>query len=645
LTEGERRLAAIMFTDMVGFTALTQSDEAQSLAVLERHNRLLRPIFARFRGREVKTIGDSFLVEFDSALDATNCAVEIQRFLHDYNMSSRDEWKITLRIGVHLGDVVRSGDDILGDAVNIASRLQPFALPEGVCISEQVYDQVRNKVPQALVKLESHELEGVKFSVDVYKVMMPWEKQPAAVPAQDRNRVAVLPFANMSPDPNDEYFADGMTEELIDRLAHVKGLEVIARTSVMSYKKKEKKVNEIAKELLVGSVVEGSVRKAGNRVRVTAQLIDAATEGHVWSEHYDGTLDDIFAVQSEIAEKVAGELKVQLLQSEKRTLEKKPTENMESYSLYLRGLQYSHEDRVDLKKKAIRYFEQAIGLDPNFIPAYVEASKLYFLFGNMGYMTPTEAHDKGVTLLAEAQELDPDSSDVQVLLANSRYGNYDWLGAEALLKRAIEGSPSNAQARRDRAGVLAILGRFDESLVESLKSEELDPLGSRGLFKAVLPYFERDYDEAIAEALRILDRDPEFFDARVFLGYAYLAKSMFPEAIAEFQKNVELAAGGPTNWSKSDLAVAFAKSGRREEATKILEGLRIMAQTEYVPPDVIAVVEWALGNASKALELFEKAYEEKSNAWIQWLGVYPLFDDLRSDERFAPFLRKVGFLT
>ena len=248
MSDTERRLAAIMFTDMVGFKALTQSDEAQSLAVLERHNKLLRPIFPRFRGREVKTIGDSFLVEFGSALDATNCAVEVQRFLHDYNISSRDEWKITLRIGVHLGDVVRSGGDILGDAVNIASRLQPLADPEGVCISEQVYDQVRNKLPQALVKLEPRDLKGIGFPVDVYKVVMPWERAAAGSRSeQDRNRVAVLPFANMSPDPDDEYFADGMTEELIDRLAQVKGLEVIARTSVMSFKGEKKKASDIAK--------------------------------------------------------------------------------------------------------------------------------------------------------------------------------------------------------------------------------------------------------------------------------------------------------------------------------------------------------------------------------------------------------------
>ena len=229
LAESERRLAAIMFTDMVGYTALTQANESQALEVLERHNNLVRPFFGRFHGKEVKTIGDSFLVEFDSALDATRCAVEVQTFLHDYNLSSRNEWRITLRIGVHLGDVLHKGGDVFGDAVNIASRIEPLAPPEGVCISEQVYDQVRNKLPFGLVKLEPRRLKNVDLPIDVYAVVLPWEEEEGSSLGElPLDRIAVLPFTNMSPDPNDEYFADGMTEELIDRLAQVKRLKIIS---------------------------------------------------------------------------------------------------------------------------------------------------------------------------------------------------------------------------------------------------------------------------------------------------------------------------------------------------------------------------------------------------------------------------------
>jgi adenylate cyclase len=274
-----RTLACIMFTDMVEYTALAQSNEEQSLRVLERHNELVRPFFLKRRGREVKTIGDSFLVEFESALDAASCAIEIQEFLHDYNLSSTEEWKIKLRIGIHLGDVIHKGADVLGDAVNIASRIRPLADAEGICLTRQVHDLVQNKIRVPMQSLGIVPLKNVAQSIEVFKVVTPWDKD---IPTQKEpgkvTRIAVLPFTNMSPNPSDEYFADGLTEELIDRLSQVKGLEVIARTSVMTYKNKDKKISEIGKELRVGSIIEGSVRKAGNKIRATVNLIDSTSE-------------------------------------------------------------------------------------------------------------------------------------------------------------------------------------------------------------------------------------------------------------------------------------------------------------------------------------------------------------------------------
>ena len=315
LPENERRLAAIMFTDMVGYTALTQSDESQALEVLARHNRLLRPFFPKFHGREVKTIGDSFLVEFESALDAANCAVEIQKFLHDYNVSSRDEWKIILRIGIHLGDVVHSADDdVFGDAVNIASRLQPLAEHGGICISDQVYSQVRNKVSETLVKMAPKELKNVRFPIDVYRVMMPWDHAAGtSLSSQgDKRRIAVLPFANLSPDPNDEYFADGMTEELIDRLSKIPGLRVTPPTSSFYFKGKQITVGDVAKALGVAYVLDGSVRKSGIRLRVAARLIRADSGYVVWSETYDRPLHDILMVQDDISGEVTKALRASI---------------------------------------------------------------------------------------------------------------------------------------------------------------------------------------------------------------------------------------------------------------------------------------------------------------------------------------------
>ena len=352
MSDEQRRLAAVMFTDIVGYSSLTQKNERLALELLEEHRRIVRPIVARHNGREIKTIGDAFLIEFGSALEATECAVEIQRSLHDYNQQSDPARRVHIRIGIHLGDVIQRQNDVLGDAVNIASRIEPLAEADGICISGEVYAQVRNKIGYPNENLGPRHLKNIDYPIDVYRIL--WMKDETTKLSLDEKRIAVLPFANMSPDPADEYFADGMTEELIDRLAQVKSLKVIARTSVMSYKKKEKKASEIARELEVGTLVEGSVRKAGNRVRVTVQLINAGTEEHLWSSHYDKNLDDIFAVQSEIAEKVAGELKTQLLESEKRTLEKKPTENTEAYTCFLRGRELFREETEASVRQAIR---------------------------------------------------------------------------------------------------------------------------------------------------------------------------------------------------------------------------------------------------------------------------------------------------
>lgn len=301
-----------MFTDIVGFSSLTQKNERLALELLEEHRKIVRPIIASHNGHEIKTIGDAFLIEFGSALEATQCAIDVQKSLHDYHQRSTAERRIHLRVGVHVGDVVQRQSDILGDAVNIASRIEPLAEADGICISEQVYAQVRNKLDCQIEELGPHELKNIDYPVNVYRILPPWEDSAMAQVRLDRKRVAVLPFLNISPDPNDAYFADGLTEELMVRLSSISGLKVIARTSIMRYKGTSKSVREIGKELESGSVLEGSVRKAVNRLRVTAQLIDATTQEHLWAQNYDRDLEDVFAIQTEVAENVSNALKTQL---------------------------------------------------------------------------------------------------------------------------------------------------------------------------------------------------------------------------------------------------------------------------------------------------------------------------------------------
>jgi len=371
LPEGERRLAAIMFTDIVGFTALSQANESLALSVLDEQRELLRPIFMRHGGREVKTIGDAFLVDFPSALNAVKCAYQIQKTTREFNYTQAEERRVHLRIGVHIGDIVEAEGDISGDAVNVASRIEALADVGGVCLTRQVYDQVQNKLELRMRSLGAKSLKNLRTPMEVFSMVMPWERGVVDEAVElDRHRVAVLPLKNMSPDPNDEYFADGMTEELITALSGLRELTVIARTSIMQYKNSPKRIADVARELKTGTVIEGSVRKAANKLRITVQMIDAATEGHLWAKNYDRQMDDIFAIQSEIAEKVADALKVKLIDTTKRRLERRPTENTEAYTLYLKGRYYWSERTKPSVEKGIAYLHKAVEADPNLALAY-----------------------------------------------------------------------------------------------------------------------------------------------------------------------------------------------------------------------------------------------------------------------------------
>ena len=335
-----------MFTDIVGYTALSQKDESLALSLLQEHRSLLRPFFQNHGGREIKTIGDSFLIEFDSALEAVRCAVSVQKSMHDFNALRGMKSRILVRVGIHLGDAVHSGGDIYGDAVNIASRIQSIAEPGGICITQQVYDQVRNKIDVRLSDMGKRNLKNIEEPLEIYRIVLPWnEALPSQRINQDRRRLAVMPLVNMSPEPADSYFADGMTEELISTLSTVSGLRVVSRTSVMGYKNSTKKLGEIAKDLDVGTIIEGSVRKSGNKVRITIQLIDAIIDEHSWVANYDRELDDVFAIQSDVAKQVAGALSVRIGESEGKRLSKIRTTSTSAYQDYLIGRAFDTELR------------------------------------------------------------------------------------------------------------------------------------------------------------------------------------------------------------------------------------------------------------------------------------------------------------
>jgi adenylate cyclase len=469
-----------MFTDMVGYTALGQRNESLSLALMEEQRKLIRPILTRHDGREIKTIGDAFLVEFPNTVDAVRCAYDIQRAIREFNLSLAPDKRIHLRVGVHVGEVVEDQGDISGDAVNVASRIEPLAEDGGVCVTHQVYDLVRSKMDISLSSLGQRLLKNVAEPMEIYKMVLPWEKEVEAAPSQPKkNRIAVLPFANMSPEPNDEYFADGMTEELIDRLSQVRELRVIARTSVMGYKKHDKKVSEIGRELGVGSLVEGSVRKSGNKMRITVQLVDAVTEEHLWSDRYDKELDDIFAVQTDIATKVTTALAGALAAQKTPRISGRDTNSVSAYSYFLQGRELTNEGTGSSVRLGLEYLEKATDIDPSFARAFASKSSAWLVLGIMNLTSYDEAVNKAKEAVNRALELDKELAEAHAALSWIAWVEDDFPRDEKEAKIAIDLNPNLAMAYEMLATTKATQGYPLQSIQLLETAHSLDPLSPR----------------------------------------------------------------------------------------------------------------------------------------------------------------------
>jgi TolB-like protein/Tfp pilus assembly protein PilF len=641
--QNERRLAAIMFTDMVGYTALGQRNESLSLALVEEQRKVVRAILARHNGREVKTIGDAFLVEFPNAVDAVRCAYDIQRAIRELNLSLASDKRILLRIGIHVGDIVVTEGDISGDAVNVASRIEPLAEDGGVCVTSHVYDFVRGKVDLSLTSIGPKNLKNVSAPVEVYKMVRPWgEEQRHTAARFDSKRVAVLPFANMSPDPNDEYFADGLTEELIDRLSQIKELEVIARTSVMSFKKKEVKAGDIGRELRAGALVEGSVRKAGNKIRVTAQLINANTESHLWSSKYDRDLEDVFAVQTDIAEQVARALKIQLLPAELNAIGQRRTDNMEAYTLYLKGRQaWNGRSRENLEV-AKRHFSRAIEIDPSFAPAYVGLADCYGVEENWGYSPGSETVEKEMQLVREALGIDPDLAEARTTYAMYlAMHEWRWQEAEQEFKKAIDLNSSYATAHQWYSySVLRAARRVEEEMREARRAIELDPLAPvMHLNMGQSLFYQERYDEAILSFKEAIQVDPGFIWSYLFQAACLLLSGRQPEAIRLYEEYLPRA-GYSSAQQKLTWAAAYANTGRETEARKLLAEVE-SAHHKSVGPLDYAEVHMHLGEPQVALQFLESAAAIRT-PFLAFALIHPSMKPLRSNPRFLELKRKVG---
>jgi TolB-like protein/DNA-binding winged helix-turn-helix (wHTH) protein/Flp pilus assembly protein TadD len=472
-------------------------------------------------------------------------------------------------------------------------------------------------------------------------ILSVWLFRSRVRPPTGIRSLAVLPLDNLSGDASQNYFADGMTDELITDLAQISALRVISRTSVMAYKGARKPLPQIARELNVDAVVEGTVLRSGDQVRITAQLIEASTDKHLWSQSYEGDLRDTLALQNSVASAIADQIRISLTPQEKAALKDARVVKPEAYESYLKGRYFWNKRTGDGLKVALAYFNEAIEEDPSYAQAYSGLADTYALLGDWQYavMTPKEAFPKAKAAAIKALELDNTLGEAHNSLAFVLDGfDWDFESAGKQFRRAIELNPGYATAHHWYAWHLSLLGRFDEAVAEMKKAENLDPLSliiNADLAELLdLAHF---YDESIRQSRKTIEMDPNFALAHNQLAQAYLQKHMYEEAVAELKAAVQLSGGSPT--CVANLARAYVASGKRSEALELLSDLKKRSSPSYSNAAEIAMIYASLGDADQALSWLEKGYEERFNPGVL---LRPGFDPLRSDPRFEEIMRRIG---
>ena len=788
----QRQLEAIMFTDLVGYSALAERNEPLALELLQKHWALLRPVFSRFDGHEIKTIGDAFLIEFPSALRAVEAGLAIQRALDEYNDSVDEDHKIQIRIGIHLGDVERHGDDVFGDGVNIASRIEPLAAPGGLCISESVYAAVRNKTDVPFYSMGEQKLKNISQPIVVYSnrpdqkatliktnfwqelrrrnvfkagvtyaivawllmqltdiaapamqlpgwtisfitylliigfpliLLFAWafeltpegfkpshhveldesithitgrkfdfaiiglllitviflvlenyvwveEASPPVVSTTTRTKtdvmvetpvvteiksIAVLPFVNMSADPEQEYFSDGISEEILNGLAHVKDLRVAARTSSFYYKGKDVQLTEIGETLKVNHVLEGSVRKAGDRLRITAQLIKVDDGFHLWSESYDRELTDIFAIQDEIAKAVVDALKIEL-GVDAEQLVTFGTTNREAYDWYLRGKDALVAGTAEGFQRGIDYFNYAIEIDPDYADAYAYLAYAYLLqHRHTSYKELAPAIKQAYS---RALELVPSHSEALCVQGYDKiFSDWDWLGAGKVFRAATrDGKVNDVCLGTYVWWYSSSLGKYDEAIALLRGAERVDPLNLEIKFQfgVYLGLFNVDSEEAISPLRAVLDATPNHLFALVNLTHAYLHLGQLDKAESVLTRLESLNAPDAYPFSvdlRVELEVLRGDSGKAQSVYDL--GQAVAKSGVNKSPNMwfsLAGAAAYLGYLDESIPLFNRAFEEGAAGIIyirSWIKSWPSYTQghgpaLMARPDFQAFLKRMN---
>jgi TolB-like protein/class 3 adenylate cyclase/thioredoxin-like negative regulator of GroEL len=670
-----RHLAAILFTDIVGYTAMMQQDEVQTMALVRRYLAVLQTSVKAHAGDILNDYGDGSLCIFSSVIEAVRAALELQQKL-------KAEPAVPLRIGLHIGEIFYEDGKVFGDAVNIASRIQSLGQANTVLFSGEINNKISNQPEFRSVSLGRFEFKNVAEPIEVFALAneglsVPKRKEITGKLKEDSRKfskkrmipvtailllafialfvynkfisspgftgkeksIAVLPFSNLSAEKENEYFSDGITEEIITQLSKISELKVIARTSSSLYKNSKKSIRQTAKELRVASILEGSVQKSGDKVRISVQLIDANTEKNIWADRFDRELLDIFTIQSEVATHIAAALETRLFAEERKQIGKKETGNPEAYNLYLKGRYYLNKGTEEDLYKALQHFDQAIEKDSSYAKAYSGMADAYLMLGEFEYLAGVKAWPNAEIYARKALSLDDALADAHNSLGHLSIHRYNWPTAEKELKRAIELSPTHAEAHHFMSQYFAAMGRMKESITEVLKALELDPLSLLLNSNTGQQYYRaRHYKEAEEYLKKTIEMQPGYPRAHRNLARVYMVRGMYRESIAEFEKALVNAKDNPTVLGY--LGYAYGRYQEKQKAQQVLNNLKKPSGAKNVAGE-IALVYIGLGEKDLAFEWLDRAIQELSTVLLQ-IKVDPEFDAIRDDPRYHTVLKRMG---
>jgi adenylate cyclase len=638
----KRKLAAIMFTDIVGYTKLMGSDEDRAFQVLDQNVNLQRTLIEKYKGKFLKQIGDGILASFSSTYNAVLCAKDIIK-------TTMTETEFQIRIGIHEGDIVFKENDVYGDGVNIASRLQEEADDGCICISEVIYKNIKNKTDINAEFLEEKNLKNVDHPIKIYTISNVDLKSTIPVDSNaeksepPQKSIIVLPFENISPDPDQEYFSDGLTEEIITDLSHIHDLLVISRNSSKTFKGTKKKTTEIAKEVNVRYVLEGSVRKAGNNLRIVAQLIDALTDTHIWAEKYSGTLDDIFDIQEKVSRSIVDSLKLKLSPKEDKKISEHSIDNLQAYEAYLRATSAGIRGTEEAMYDAIRYFQNAIDIMGDNVILYSGMAYTYFLLMNIG-INVDENRAKVEEYAKKALAIDPGNIKVRAILVILKI----WYTKEKNLKEVVRQSkeilavnPNETLALLGMIIAYVYAGKISVAFPLSDRYRQIEPFDIWSIwFSGALPYYNGQFELALQEHYKYYKTDPKQPGLQVGYAVYLIYNNQIEEALTIIDHS---ARATPDHvHTKMGLMFKYGLIGNKQAALQELKGnFYEWCRREAAWSYWIAVVFALLNSIEETIDWLENAVNLGFIHFPYFAKIDPLLENIRSDSRFKKLMVRV----